>query len=90
MTPLRRGLAAQFPDFPNDKEIDERAGEREKHHRDADGVLMEAARGSVDSCRGRQCAEPDGDAHSADGDDGGAGTLQYGEENSRPIQQFEA
>src|SRR5690349_17038375 len=52
LTPLCRGLVSQAPDFAQYIEIDDCAEEGEKHHGDADGVLMEAARGGVDACGG--------------------------------------
>jgi len=47
---------------------------------------MEAFGGSMDTCGGGECAEADGYANAADGDDGGAGALQDCEDDSGPAQ----
>jgi len=75
--------------FPNHKKIEHRTDEGEEHHRYAKGVLMKAFCGRVNSRGCRNCAEADRDAHSANGNDRGAGALQNGKENSRPPQQLE-
>ena len=84
LTPLGSGPAAQAANFPNHKKIEKRAKEREEHHRDADGILMKPFSGGVDAGGSRECAQADGYAKSADGDDGSAGALQDGENNSGP------
>lgn len=83
--PLSGRFATKATNLPNHIEIDERSEKRKHHHRDADGVLMEAASGSVDASGGGKSTEADGDAKAADGDDGRAGTLENGKSEAGPV-----
>lgn len=86
--PLSSGLAAKAADFPNHVKINERSQERKHHHRDADGVLMETASGSVNASGRGEGAQADGDAKAADGDHGGASALQEREDDARPAKDL--
>lgn len=76
--PLRRGTRAQAPDPGKDGKVDERSDGRERQHRNADGVLVEAACGSIDATCRRQGGKADDDADSADGENRCADALQQG------------
>jgi len=86
--PLSCGFVAEAANFPDDIEIDDGAEEGESHHGDADGVLMEAAGRRMDSGGCGESAEADRDAKTTDGDDGGAGTLEDGENDAGAIDEF--
>ena len=88
LAPLRCGTAAEATNFPNHVKIEERSEKRKNHHWDADGVLVEAASGSVNTSGGGKSAEADGDAKAADGDDGRTGTLQEREDDARPAEDL--
>src|SRR6266571_6841630 len=88
LTPLRCGATAKASNFPNNIQIDDRSQEGQEHHGDADGVLMEAASGGVNSSGGGEGAEADGHTDTADGNDGGAGALENRERDAGPIEEL--
>ena len=90
LAPARGGIFSECADSPYDKEIDERSGEGEQHHGDADSVLVKAFGRSVDSRSGSEGTEANGYTDAADGDDSGASTLQKGEKNTRPVKKLDA
>jgi hypothetical protein len=89
LPPLRGGVPAKFANSPDHKQIDQRPKKRQQHHGNANCILMKAACGRVNSRRRGERREADGHADAANGDDGGAGTLQYGKEDARPTENFE-
>src|SRR6266567_2795468 len=78
LTPLRCGATAKASNFPNNIQIDDRSQEGQEHHGDADGVLMEAASGGVNSSGGGE-----GALENREGDAGPIEELLVGEQHLR-------
>lgn len=83
--PLGRRFVAQAQHFSDDIQIDDRADKGENHHRNSDGILVEAAGWGVYSCGRGESRKADGDAQAADGNDGGAGALENGKDEAGPV-----
>lgn len=83
-SPLRGWSGAQAANAPDDVQVEQGAECRSDHHGDAYGVSVESGGWSVNA-KGRlgQRAEADGNPHSADRDDGGAGALQDDKDETR-------
>ena len=88
MAPPRCWATAQAAHFSYHIQIQDGSEEGQDHHRDANGVLMEAMGWSVNARSRGESAESDGDAHAADGDNGGASALQDSKDYAGPIQEL--
>ena len=86
LPPPRGRILAQRADSPDHVQVGERAGESKEQHGDANGILMEAASRRVDAGGRRQSRKADSHANAAHGQDRRTRALQYGEDNSRPVE----
>jgi len=87
LAPLRRRAATQAADFSYHIKIKNGSQKGQNHHGDANGILMETVCGGVNTCGSGQCAQANGDAQAADGDDGRARALQESKYDAGPIQK---
>lgn len=85
--PLRGRLVAQAPHFCDDIEIDDGPEESEKHHGNADGVLMESTSWRVDPGRSGESGQTNCYAQATDGDDGCTSALENGKHDAGPIDE---
>lgn len=90
LAPSGSGTAAEPAHLPECQEIEERSQKGDEHHGDADGIDVETLGESPGG--GSQHDSPDSDqkADAVKGNEGGANTLEEGQEEAGPIEPLEA